>query len=60
MNPEQFQISAQTLLLFYVACRKQSSRREEAVIIVLPTRGAYFPTGSTRLREASVCKRLVI
>ena len=42
-----------TLMLFYVACRKQTSRREEAAIIVSPTRGACFPTGTTRVATGS-------
>ena len=42
-----------THVLFYVACRKQSSRREEAVIIVSPTRGACFPTGTRRVATGS-------
>ena len=49
-----------TLLLFYVACRKQSSRLEEATIIVSPTRGHVSLPEPRGLRQAPVCKRLVI
>ena len=41
-----------TLLLFYVACRKQNSSREEVANIIPLTRGACFPTRTTRVARS--------
>ena len=46
LNSFKFQPDTPVILC---CLRKQSSRREEASIIVSPTRGACFPTGTTRV-----------
>ena len=50
LNSFKFQPDTPVILC---ACRKQSSRREEASIIVSPTRGACFPTRTTRVGTCS-------